>query len=155
MSTIHVETTRTIDAVPAQVFKLLADYRTSHRDILPPTTYLDYEVEQGGVGAGTVYSYKMKTPMRPEPRAYQMKVSMPASGNVLQENDQNSSLVTTWTLVPQDGGSKTQVRLSTEWESHASGFGGFMERTMAPRATKRIYDTILGRLENVATGQPA
>lgn len=154
MGTIHVETAKTIDASPEQVFRLLADYRTTHRDILPSDTYLDYQVDQGGEGAGTVYSYKLKTPMRPEPRPYKMKVSVPASGNVLQESDQNSSLVTTWTLVPEAGGAKTQVRLTTEWESRASGFGGFMERTMAPRSTKRLYDTILDRLENVATGQP-
>lgn len=151
MSIIHVETERTIDAAPAQVFNLLANYRTTHKDILPGENYQDYKVEQGGEGAGTVYSYNLNAGRRVRP--YKMKVSVPTPGNVLQESDQNSTLVTTWTLVPQDDGSKTRVRLTTEWGSHASGIGGFMERTFAPRAIKGIYGTVLGRLESVATGR--
>lgn len=150
MSTIHIEAERVIDAAPDQVYNMVADYRTTHKNILPPDTYIDYQVEQGGQGAGTVFSYKMKTPMRPEPRAYKMQVSTPTPGSILQESDQNSTMVTTWTVSPAEGGSKSRVRVTVEWESSAKGMGGFMERTFAPGATKRIYENVLARLETEA-----
>ena len=148
MSRIHVEAERIVDATPDAVYQLLADYRAGRPRILPPN-YLDYTVEQGGQGAGTVVRYRFRAANRERP--YQMRVAEPARGNVLTESDTSSSLVTTWTLVPAEGGAKTRVRLTTEWDG-AAGIGGFFEKTFAPGGLRRIYDDMLTRLERTLTG---
>lgn len=149
MALIHVQAERTINATPERVHAVLADYRGRHAEILPPENYLDYHVEQGGTGAGTVFAYRLRAARRERP--YTLRVSEPTPGTVITENDTSSSLVTTWTLEPQSAGQQTRVRLTTEWQG-ASGVGGFFERTFAPGGLHRLYDAVLARLDTAAAG---
>lgn len=144
MSTIHAEAERTVDAPPDRVYAFLADYRASHPGILPKQHFLDYHVEEGGIGAGTVIRFRIKAGGRE--RGYRMKVSEPTPGRVLREDDTGSTLSTTFTVTPIDGGRSSGVRIVTEWQG-GKGIGGFMERTFAPGALRRIYGQELDLLQ--------
>jgi len=145
MSQVFVKSERTIPASPEAVYTALADYKTKRPLILTPN-FLDYKVENGGQGSGTVVSYRLRAANRE--RAYRMRVDEVVRGKELMERDRNSSLVTTWKLSPQDNGRQTRVQVTTEWQG-SSGVGGFFERTFAPLGLHRIYDQMLAMLELV------
>src|SRR5262249_3447922 len=73
-------------APPEVVYKVLSDYEHHHGNILPPA-FTDYQVERGGVGAGTVVSFNLtlagrKNPGRlqgtqPEPRRVPRRAGAP------------------------------------------------------------------------------
>jgi uncharacterized protein YndB with AHSA1/START domain len=147
MAMIHVTAERTIDAPPERVYTYLADMREHHPRFLPPA-FSDFQVESGGVGAGTVTRFTLTTGRRS--RSYRMQVAEPEPGRVLTESDTQSSLVTTFTVDPADGGSR--VEIATSWQG-AGGIGGFFERTFAPRVLTRLYDDELARLNDYARQQ--
>jgi uncharacterized protein YndB with AHSA1/START domain len=144
MGTIRVSAEREVDAPPATVYGYIADHREHHPHFLPPA-FSDFQVESGGVGAGTVTRFKVTAGGRS--RDYRMEVAEPEPGRVMTESDINSSLVTTWTVTPQNGVSR--VRISTTWDG-AGGVGGFFERLFAPRVMRGIYADELERLNNYA-----
>jgi hypothetical protein len=144
MGTIHVSAEGRVDAPADTVYRYLADMREHHPHFLPPA-FSDFEVESGGVGAGTITRFKLNAGGRS--RAYRMQVAEPEPGRVLTETDTNSSLVTTFTVTPENGASRVQI--STSWEG-AGGIGGFFERTFAPRVMRSLYGDELQRLNAYA-----
>jgi uncharacterized protein YndB with AHSA1/START domain len=143
---VEASAERTIDAPAGQVYGYLADMH-QHPRFLPPA-FSDFQVEEGGVGAGSVTRFAVTAGGRT--RSYRMRVTEPEPGRVLVESDTNSSLVTTFNVEPRDG--KSLVRISTSWDG-AGGMGGFFERTFAPRAMHRIYLDELERLNAYARDQ--
>jgi hypothetical protein len=123
--------------------------REHHPKFLPPA-FSNFTVVEGGGGAGTVTTVNVTAGGRT--RSYRMRVSEPEPGRVLQESDENSSLVTTFTVDPAGDGQQSKVRISTTWQG-AGGIGGFFERTFAPRAMRRLYDDELRRLDAYAREQ--
>jgi uncharacterized protein YndB with AHSA1/START domain len=146
MAKVEASAERTIDAPAAQVYGYLADMH-QHPRFLPPA-FSDFKVEEGGVGAGTVTTFKVTAGGRT--RSYRMRITEPEPGRTLVESDANSSLVTTFNVEPQ--GDKSLVRISTRWDG-ASGVGGFFERTFAPRAMHRMFLDELERLNVYALDQ--
>ena len=146
MAKVEASAERTIDAPAGQVYGYLADMH-HHPRFLPPA-FSDFKVEEGGVGAGTVTSFKVTAGGRT--RDYRMRITEPEPGRTLVESDANSSLVTTFNVEPQ--GDKSLVRISTRWDG-ASGVGGFFERTFAPRAMHRMFLDELERLNVYALDQ--
>jgi polyketide cyclase/dehydrase/lipid transport protein len=144
MGTIHVSAERSVDAAPEVVYGYLADMREHHPRFLPPA-FSNFQVESGGVGAGTVTRFKVNAGGRS--REYRMQIAEPEPGRVLTESDTNSSLVTTFTVDPE--GSRSRVRISTTWDG-AGGIGGFFERMFAPRVMRGIYADELERLDGYA-----
>ena len=143
---IHVDLERTIPAPPARVHAALADYQGRARIL--PASYLDWTVEEGGTGAGTVVSYRLRAGRRERP--YRMEVAEPTPGVTLVERDRGSSLVTTWIMNPTASATATDLHLSTIWEG-GGGIGGFFERTFAPKGLARIHEAFLERLEHAVT----
>jgi len=143
MAKVEASAERIIDAPADQVYGYIADMH-QHQRFLPPE-FSDFQVEEGGVGAGSVTRFAVTAGGRT--RNYRMRVSEPAPGQTLVESDMNSSLVTTYTIEPQ--GARSLVRISTSWDG-ATGIGGFFERTFAPRAMHRIYLDELERLNAYA-----
>ncbi len=141
MGHIHVQTEQVVNARPEEVYAFLKDY--TRRPQILTENYLNYKVEQGGSGAGTVVTYRLHAANRE--RGYQMQVSEPTQGQALKESDAGSSLVTTWTLLPAENNQKTRVQLTSDWEG-GKGIGGFFEKTFAPLGLRRIYTEILGKL---------
>jgi uncharacterized protein YndB with AHSA1/START domain len=144
MAKVVASAERSIDAPADEVYSYLADMH-QHQRFLPPA-FSDFQIEQGGVGAGTVTSFKITAGGRT--RSYRMQISEPTPGRTLVETDTGSSLVTTFNVTPQ--GDKSLVSITTSWDG-ASGIGGFFERTFAPRAVRRLYLDELDRLNAYAT----
>ncbi len=153
MSHIYVKSEKIVDANPEDVYAVISDYREKRPQLLT-SNFVDYKVERGGRGDGTVVSYRLHAARRERP--YHIQVKEPVKGQVLVENDTNSSLVTTWTVSPIEDGQRTNVRLVTEWEG-GSGINGFFERTFAPIGLRRIYNTVLNHLDTTlpTTGKKA
>ena len=152
MAPISVSAERTVGAPAPEVYGYIADHRDHHANFLPPQ-FSDFQVESGGVGAGTITRFKFTAGGRT--RELRTEVSEPEPGRVLTESDTLSSSVTTWTVTPE--GNACRVQISTTW-SGAGGVGGFFERTFAPRTLRRIYDDELSRLDAYARerhGSPA
>src|SRR5215469_825256 len=138
-----------VHAPAGVVYGYLADMREHHPKFLPDA-FSNFEVESGGVGAGTVIRFTMTAGGRT--RQMRSQVAEPEPGRVLTESDTNSSAVTTFTVMP--AGDNCTVRIATEWDG-AGGIGGFFERTFAPRVMRGIYADELTRLDAYARQQPA
>jgi uncharacterized protein YndB with AHSA1/START domain len=147
MGVIQVTAERTVNAPAEAVYGYIRDMNV-HPKFLPPA-FSDFHVESGGVGAGSVTRFKVTAGGRT--RQYHMTVDEPEPGRVLRESDQNSSLITKFTVSPGSGQSSL-VQISTSWQG-AGGIGGFFERTFAPRAMKTLYDDELQRLATYAQEQ--
>jgi uncharacterized protein YndB with AHSA1/START domain len=144
MAKVVASAERSIDAPADKVYSYLADMH-QHQRFLPPA-FSDFQIEEGGVGAGTITAFKITAGGRT--RSYRTQISEPAPGRTLVETDTNSSLVTTFNVTPQ--GDKSQVSITSSWDG-ASGIGGFFERTFAPRALHRLFLDELDRLNTYAT----
>jgi hypothetical protein len=147
MAQIHVSAERQIGAPVDVVYGYIADHREHHPRFLPDQ-FSDFEVEAGGVGAGTLTRFKITAGGRT--RDYRMEVAEPEPGRVMTESDMNSSLVTTWTVTPE--GPNARVQIATTWDG-AGGIGGFFERLFAPRVMRGIYADELERLDRYAHEQ--
>ena len=143
MAKVVASAERSIDAPADQVYSYLADMH-QHQRFLPPA-FSDFQVEEGGVGEGTVTRFAVTAGGRT--RTYRMRVTEPVPGRTLVESDASSSLVTTFNVEPRDA--KSLVRISTSWDG-AGGIGGFFERTFAPRALRRMFLDELDRLNAYA-----
>ena len=141
MAEVRVTAESVISAPAERVYGCLADFNGCHPRILPPA-FSNFRVEEGGVGAGTVFAYTLSAGGRK--RDARARVEEPQPGRVMTETDLNTSLVTTFTVTPR--GESSHVRIETRWEG-ASGFGGLMERLFAPRFLTRVYADELRRLE--------
>jgi hypothetical protein len=148
MALIVVSAARAVDAPAQQIYEILTDYRSGHREILPPQ-FVDYKVLEGGRGAGTLISFRIRAGGRERP--YTMRVSEAIPGSVLVETDTTSSLTTTFSLTPIGDGRRTLATIRTERQG-GKGIGGFFERTFAPLALRRIYNDELDRIAAAAAG---
>jgi hypothetical protein len=148
MGTITVVQERAVGAPADLTYRLIAD--DAHHVKFLPDGISDFEVVEGGIGAGTVHRFKVSAGGRV--REYLMHVDEPRPGRVLTETDQGSSLVTTFTVTP--AGDSCTVRIQTQW-SGAGGIGGFFERTFAPRVMRKMYADELARLDRYAREQAA
>ena len=143
MAKVTATAERKIEAPVEKVRAAIADYTESRPKILPEQ-YRDYEVTEGGTGAGTKASWKLQATSK-RVRAVAATVTEPQPGTLV-ETDANSSMVTTWTV--REAGAGTFVRIETSWDG-AGGIGGFFEKTFAPAGLKRIYDGVLVKLAEI------
>jgi hypothetical protein len=143
MSQVVASAERVVRAPAEQVRSALADYEGTRPRILPEQ-FSDYRVESGGQGAGTRVHWRFAATSK-RVRDQLVEVTQPTA-DTLVESDANSSMVTTWTLHPADAGATT-VRVRTTWDG-AGGIGGFFERTFAPKGMRRVYDSMLERLDS-------
>ncbi len=142
MSQVVATAEHVVRAPVDRVHAALADYEGARRRILPEQ-FSDYRVEAGGQGSGTRVHWRFAATSR-RVRDQLIDVTEPAP-HTLVESDANSSMVTTWTVHPADTG-VTTVRVRTTWDG-AGGIGGFFERTFAPKGLRRVYDSMLERLD--------
>ena len=142
MSQVVVHAEKIISAPAEQVSLALADYETVRPRILP-VQFSEYRVERGGHGAGTAVHWKFAATSK-RVRDQLLDVTEPALGTLV-ETDRNSSMVTTWTVLPEGTGGAT-VKVRTTWDG-AGGIGGFFERRFAPKGLGRVYVELLHRLD--------
>ncbi|WP_239334435.1 SRPBCC family protein [Frankia sp. CiP3] len=143
MAEIKVAVERVVAATPAKVVDALADYRGIRAEAWPKMI-TDYEVIEGGTGAGTRIRYRLHATRR-RVRTVEAVVSTPEPGRTLTETDQNSTLRTAWTVRPADPGT-ARISVETSWAG-ASGIGGFFERAFAPIGIRKLWNGVLDNIQ--------
>jgi uncharacterized protein YndB with AHSA1/START domain len=141
MAEVKATAERVIDKPSEDVYAALADYAGSRAGMLPEN-YSEYEVLAGGKGAGTRVRWKLQATKK-RVRDCVVEVTEPAPGTLV-ESDQNSTMVTTWTVTPK-GADSSSVHVQTTWQG-AGGVAGFFEGTFAPLGLRRIHTATLDRL---------
>lgn len=146
MHEVVIQESAEIPAPPQVVYGILADYREGHPSILPPRWFTHLQVEQGGVGAGTVIRFGMKSGGKV--REMRAEVVEPEPGRVLVERGLDErGTITTFTVDPSGTGG-TRVTIRTTWR--ATGIAGSLERLLAPTLLKPVYREELARLAEKA-----
>lgn len=144
METVRTESSAVIDAPPAEVYAIFADYRNSHPQILPKPYFGDLTVEQGGKGAGTVF--RTSVTVMGMVTNYHMAVTEPEPGRVLVEKDLDMELVTSFTVEPVAGGQKSHVTIATDWKPKP-GIKGWIEKLSIPGVMRKIYEAELQQVQ--------
>jgi hypothetical protein len=140
MGRVVAKQSRQLGVPPDRVLDFLRDYRESRPRILTDN-WSAYRVEQGGRGEGTIYAYHFTAGRRE--RDYRLHVAERAGR--LEEQDQGSTFVSTWSVEPAPGGSLVTVESS--WEG-AGGIAGVFEGFFAPKGLGRIYAQVLSSLHS-------
>jgi hypothetical protein len=129
---------------PAEtIYEILADYRTKHPLILPQPYFLSLDVEEGGIGEGTIVNFKMRVLGRTQ--SFRSLITEPVPGRTLLETDINSGTCTRFDLAPLEKSQHTQVTISTYLQTH-----GTVEGWMAKFLLQKIYRQELERLAILA-----
>jgi hypothetical protein len=140
MGQVSAASTILINVEPEATLAAVADYQNVRPKILSPQ-YSEYQVVQGGQGAGTVAKWKLQAT---KSRVREVQVDVDVAGHTVIEKDANSSMVTNWTVAPAGPGSSVSVK--TTWTG-AGGVKGFFEKTFAPLGLKRIQSEVLANLK--------
>lgn len=144
----RVSATGRVDAPPAEVYGIIADYRHHHPHIVPPEYFTRLDVLEGGVGAGTRTRVGMQ--VLGKNRVFEQLVTEPEPGRVLMETNADGSAVTTFT-VEASGESSSVVTITTHIPRQ-SGIQGVLERLAVSFLFPRIYRKELARLAEYAGG---
>jgi len=139
MGQVTATTELVVPATPEQALAAIGDYATVRPAILPEQ-YTDYAVQEGGVGDGTVATWRLHAT---EKRVRHVVADVTTGPDSVTETDRNSSMVTLFRVVPT--GSCSTVTVTTTWQG-AGGIGGFFERTFAPKGLNRIHGELLSNL---------
>lgn len=140
MGQVSADSTILINATPEVVLAAVADYVNVRPKILSPH-YSEYQVLEGGQGAGTVVTWKLQAT---KSRSRVVKATVDVAGRTVIEKDANSSLITNWTVAPAGTGSTVSTK--TSWTG-AGGVKGFFEKTFAPLGLKKIQAEVLENLK--------
>ncbi|ORB74931.1 SRPBCC family protein [Mycobacterium scrofulaceum] len=145
MGQVSAANTILVNAEPAAALAAVADYQTVRPKILP-AQYSEYQVVQGGRGAGTVARWKLQAT---KSRVRDVQVDVDVAGHSVIEKDANSSMIINWTVAPAGPGSS--VTMKTSWTG-AGGVKGFFEKTFAPLGLKRVQGEVLANLKKELEG---
>jgi hypothetical protein len=145
------EATGLIAAQPEAIYAVIANYRQGHPQIVPKPYFTKLEVEQGGVGAGTIVRVYMRVFGVDRVLRHQVLESEP--GRVLVEQDMDADSATTFTVTPAEGG-QTRLHIATEWAARP-GVTGWLERVLTKRVLQSIYAKELRQLAAYIQQLPA
>ncbi len=151
MNQYELSVSRRIDARPATVYGVFADYHRGHAAVLPKPYFTSMIVEKGGIGAGTEITVNMN--VMGAKVTYHMVVTEPEPGRVLQEEDKTAGVLTTFTIDPVNNGQASEVTLHTRARI-APGLRGFIEKLITPPITRKIYNEELDLLASYVKTAP-
>jgi hypothetical protein len=134
MSELNVTVSAIINGSAKKVYTVLADYVNHHPNILPPA-FTRLEVEEGGIGEGTVWLGGFK--MLGQERPMRMRVTEPEPGRVLVETDLDTGLVTKF-VVEAHGENQSKVTFDTTMNP-GTGIQGWIARLIVPGNLRRVY----------------
>jgi hypothetical protein len=138
----RIAASATIDAPVALVYQVFADYRQHHPRILP-AAFSNFAVQEGGVGAGTTFTFDLRVLGRV--KHYAGVAFEPEPGRYLVEKYPAEDSETSFLVEPAGSGSR--VTITTEFNGK-SGLAGAIERWFVARILRPIY---ADELERVAT----
>ena len=148
MKTQIASSSRDIHAPASVVYEIIADYRTYHPLILPKPYFRSLEVEQGGVGAGTIVNFTLDTFGRIQ--HFRSRIDEPEPGRVLLETDLASGIVTRFEVSPSEDEQNTLVTITTELKNR-----GALEGWIAKAMLQKIYREELNLLAKFAESRAA
>lgn len=148
MKHMLVKQSATINAPIEQVYAVIADYEVGHRAILPKPYFQSMEILNGGFGEGT--ELKIEMDIFGVKASYHQLVTEPVKGRQIVERDMNTNLASTFTLVPLDNGTQTQVTIVAE-VALSDGFQAIMERLFNPLIIGHIFKKELQNLDDYVT----
>lgn len=147
MTTNEFSASALIQAPPARVYAIFADYHDAHPAILPKPPFVSLAVEQGGVGAGTVIQIKMR--LFGQLQTFRSFVTEPEPGRVLVESN-DTGYVTSFIVEPRGPHSyvtiRTQINQPTGWRSR-------FEAWLVARLLRPVYVRELANVAALATKQ--
>jgi hypothetical protein len=147
MNTFQVASELVIDAPPDQVYAILADYHEGHQAILPRRYFKDMKVVEGGQGERTKIIVAMD--VFGNKATFNLTVSEPEPGRILQEADVEAGITTVFTVDPINGGQQSKVEIRST-NPAKPGLLGRLEQMVFTAVTKRIYREELAQLSEYA-----
>lgn len=148
MPQLYATKSAVINAPPHAVYAIIADYKSGHPRILPQRYFSHLEVEQGGVGDGTVIRFQMR--VFGTTQTLNAKITEPVPGEVLLETIAETGARTSFQVLPKDNGQSSCVTITTEW--HAKGIAGWIQGWLIPPLLRKIYTEELDNLARIARG---
>jgi hypothetical protein len=145
----HITASRRIEALPATIYSLIADYHDGHRRIVPPRAFKWLAVDKGGIGAGTEIRFGMR--VFGAMRAARGLVTEPEPGRVLVESYPDTGDITTFIVEPANAGASS-VTITTDMHIR-DGFSGRIQAFIAERFLRPLYLEELRRLADLAEGR--
>jgi hypothetical protein len=139
-----------IAAPPERIYRIIADYRNGHPQMLPPQ-FSRLTVLQGGIGAGTRISFTLR--VLGQPQHFEADIVEPEPGRVLAEHQQGARPSVTSFIVDRAGTDRpagSHVTIRTEL-ALATGWLGAAQRFVTRRFLQSIYRAQLARLAVLAT----
>lgn len=136
-------------------YGIIADYRHGHPHILPGQYFTSLEVEQGGMGEGTILRFGMRAFGKTQD--FRASVTEPQPGRVLVESvtEGGGAAVTTFTVEPTAQGRHCRVTISTKLRARR-GLSGLAERLLTRAFLRRVYARELRLLAGfLSAGSPA
>jgi hypothetical protein len=138
-----------IDAPANVVYDILADYGNGHPLILPKPYFVSLEIEQGGVGDGTIISFQMR--VFGKTQTFRAAITEPEPGRVLVEtNLDGAGAITTFVVDSRDQSQSCEVTIATEGRTERAGLLGRLERSLTISLLRRIYRAELKLLSELA-----
>lgn len=134
-----------LEAGAESVYAAIADYHDRHPRILPKPPFVSLEVVEGGTGAGTVITLRMKVLGKLQTTRGVVTEAEP--GRLLVEA-YDSGYVTSFRVEPVEGGRHARVTIETELPR--GGIAGAIERWLVERMLRPVYLQELKNLERVA-----
>ncbi len=142
MGRVHIVESATINAQPDAVYAVFRNYIDEHPKVLP-SAFTSLEVEEGGIGAGTVFKSKLK--VMGNENTFRMRVEEPEPGRILSEHDLKQDLVTNFIIDPGSSAGQAHVTIETIWNPPAT-VRGWIESKLTPRILHRLYKQELQNL---------
>lgn len=144
LPTYIVSASARLAAPPDRVYAIIANYHTGHPSILPKQ-FSDMKVERGGIGEGTVVTFKVTALGRTD--SFRAEVSEPEPGRVLVERNVAGLIgLTTFIVEPGATGRESNVTIHTEMPVRP-GFVAAIERFVTVRVLRPMYAEELRLLE--------
>jgi hypothetical protein len=140
-----------IQSPPQRVYGIIADYHAGHPRILPKPPFVSLEIEQGGIGTGTVIRVRMK--MLGKLQSFRAVITEPDPGHVLVESN-DTGYVTTFTVEPREDGRHSLVTIATEFPER-TGVSAALERWLVKKMLLPVFERELKQLEEVAVAEAA
>src|ERR1700710_1080886 len=97
-TTFSIAVTGIISAPAAACYQAIANYRTTHPQIVPPKYFGPLTVESGGIGAGTRLTCSLRLLGKSFPFA--ADVTEPEPGHLLVETIPETGAVTSFAVTP-------------------------------------------------------
>jgi hypothetical protein len=140
-----ITASRRIQAPAPVVYDVIANYRDHHPRILP-AAFSNFAVSEGGIGAGTRFTFDLRVGGRT--RHYDAVVREPEPGRRLVEDYPAEGSSTSF-LVEPAGAAACTVTFVTAWDARG-GLAGVLERWIAGRLLGPVYEDELSRLDEYA-----